>query len=132
MNKTIIDLDNNQILRSQNIEYNNDTLKNTLDKIIESGSNDKGSWIKYNDGTMICYGVWRILKEETIVEGTYPYPFISNPFLIGSVHIEAGVSFTPNVYDTYNTDKQNYQVRINRPPTGAYIQGNFIAIGKWK
>lgn len=34
MNKTKIDLDNNLILRSENIEYNNDNLKNTLDKTI--------------------------------------------------------------------------------------------------
>lgn len=23
--------------------------------IVESGSNDNGSWVKYADGTMICY-----------------------------------------------------------------------------
>lgn len=34
MNKTKIDLDNNLILRSENIEYNDDTLKNTLDNLI--------------------------------------------------------------------------------------------------
>ena len=49
MNKTKVNLDNNLILKSENVEYNNDTLKNTLDKIIESGSNDNGRWIKYSD-----------------------------------------------------------------------------------
>lgn len=34
MNKTKIDLDNDLILRSENIEYNNDTLKNILDNLI--------------------------------------------------------------------------------------------------
>lgn len=34
MNKQKIDLNNNLILRSENIEYNDDTLKNTLDKAI--------------------------------------------------------------------------------------------------
>lgn len=53
----MVNLDNNLMLKSENIEYNNDTLKNTLDKIIESGNNDNGSWIKYSDGTMIQYGI---------------------------------------------------------------------------
>lgn len=34
------------------IEQNSNDIAN----IIESGSNDNGSWIKYSDGTMICNG----------------------------------------------------------------------------
>lgn len=37
MNKTKIDLDNDLILRSENIEYNNDTLKNKFDEQKDSG-----------------------------------------------------------------------------------------------
>ena len=30
-------------------------IQNTLSKIIESGSNSNGTWIKYDNGIMICY-----------------------------------------------------------------------------
>ncbi|MCI6189131.1 MAG: hypothetical protein MR691_04220 [Clostridium sp.] len=32
-NKELVDLENNKMLRSENIEYNSDSLKNTLDKL---------------------------------------------------------------------------------------------------
>ena len=32
-NKTMINLDNNFMLKSENIEYNNDSLKNILDEL---------------------------------------------------------------------------------------------------
>lgn len=47
MNKTKIDLDNNLILRSKNIEYNNDNLKNTLDNNFNYSTAEQkvGKWI---------------------------------------------------------------------------------------
>ena len=45
MNKQKIDLENDKILRSQNIEYNNQSLKDYLDKntIYDSGTNSNGN-----------------------------------------------------------------------------------------
>ena len=56
MNKQKIDLENDKILRSQNIEYNNQSLKDYLDKntIYDSGTNSNGNWIRYKNGIMIC------------------------------------------------------------------------------
>lgn len=37
---------------------------------VASGSNDNGFWIKYPDGTMICYGVERF-DDEPVQDGDY-------------------------------------------------------------
>lgn len=88
MNKAKIDLNDNLILRSENVEYNNDTLKNYLGTIIESGGNSNGNYIKYTNGTMICYGSNKASSPKTI---TFPHPFITdNPIITADV-------ITPNV-----------------------------------
>lgn len=63
---------------------------NYINSIIESGSNENGSWIKYADGTMICYKrqtfnnvaistAWGVLYESTKLElGDFPQPFVGN------------------------------------------------------
>lgn len=79
----MVNLDNNLILKSENIEYNNDTLKNTLDKTIESGSNDNGSWIKFSDGTLICrntFTVQAIINKPAGGNWYYDQPNINKSF----------------------------------------------------
>lgn len=61
MNKTIIDLDNNVILRSENIEYNNGTLKNTLESVLNHNLNEREVG-KLNNETLY----------ERIIIGTIP------------------------------------------------------------
>lgn len=71
---------------------NVDTLDNYLSSktIYDSGSNSNGSWIKYADGTMICYKrqtfnnvaiatAWGTLYESTKLElGDFPQPFVGD------------------------------------------------------
>ena len=56
MNKTKIDLNDNLILKSENIEYKNNILTDFLDNntIYDSGTNSNGNWIRYKNGIMIC------------------------------------------------------------------------------
>ncbi len=67
------------------------TLNDTIGNIIESGSNTNGSYIKWSDGTMICYkrmdyGEKSITKEwgsfyesDRLTIGNYPQAFIEIP-----------------------------------------------------
>lgn len=71
---------------------NVDTLDNYLSSktIYDSGSNSNGNWIKYADGTMICYKrqtfnnvaiatAWGTLYESTKLElGDFPQPFVGD------------------------------------------------------
>ena len=144
MNKTKVNLDNNLILKSENVEYNNDTLKNTLDKIIESGSNDNGRWIKYSDGTMICYA--SVLREinfyssgssytgETTSKITFPQQFAETPRVTMNTQHD-GDYYYCIVYgflrDKTSITKITF-LRTSSPNAAVEIPFAYIAIGKWK
>ena len=140
MNKTKVNLDNNLILKSENVEYNNDTLKNTLDKIIESGSNDNGSWIKYSDGIMICYrkiektvaitNAYGTLYKGIIEDINFPQSFASIPYCLaqnnGANHIIIG-----QCQDISTTKIGKIEIWSSMTTT-TYVVPVIIAIGKWK
>lgn len=73
-------------LSAQNMnKIENQLEKNTNDiaVIIESGSNDNGSWIKYSDGTMICrntFTVQAIINKPAGGNWYYAQPNINKPF----------------------------------------------------
>ena len=141
MNKQKIDLENNKILRSENIEYNNDTLKNTLDKIVESETNTNGTYIKYADGTMICYNTvshenvsitstWGSFYESALLSlGDYAKPFTSVPTLVLTSHL-------PNFIEKYGNDSKTspggFYACKPKSTSSENVRVSYIAIGKWK
>lgn len=58
------------------IENDIDNLKETINGIIESGSNEKGSYIKFPDGTLICTG-----KKTYSAEGDFVQDGSNNIFI---------------------------------------------------
>lgn len=107
--------------------------------IIESGSNANGNWIKYNDGTMICYGVYtNTLNITSLYEDiyyantgtiTFPVEFNAIPLLYSQTNLAGGgftfygnytkTSFTGYVWKIQSAS--NYNTRVH-----------WLAIGKWK
>ena len=53
-----------------------DDMLNSLGTEIESGSNENGSWIKFNDGTLICRGIVHIgeIAANAGVANTWVFP----------------------------------------------------------
>lgn len=112
--------------------------------IVESGSNDNGSWIKFSDGTMICRGVvttgnvtfaaWGSLYQYEVPSVSFPLSFIDVP------HIDFTSNNPSNEYNycleagTYKTTKSETGImRVARPlATTGRIQIKWTAIGKWK
>ena len=140
--KKIVNLDNNLMLKSENIEYNNDTLKNTLDKIIESGSNDNGSWIKYSDGTMICTkkctanvnfsAAKGALYEGSLKVGSFPQKFASFPYVFATQR--AGGEFIIEGFGS-GTDMGKWPdlwMYSTTSKTGISCTIDVLAIGKWQ
>lgn len=41
-------------ISAENLNLMQTNIENAINGILESGTNDNGSWIKFNDGTMIC------------------------------------------------------------------------------
>ncbi len=123
------------------IEQNSNDIAN----IIESGSNDNGSWIKYSDGTMICSmsknvyvnfsssQKWGVMWESDNIDlGNFPQTFIEKPYVTISNFSESG-GFIEILRDTTTSFVGN--TKIARPSdTNGTIEYtlSIIAIGKWK
>lgn len=122
---------------------NNDTDYDTAwSTIIESGSNDNGSWIKYSDGTMICYKStgeidmnittsWGSLYEGNISVGNFPAEFIETP-TISVTPFGSGMLIEQGGIDASKTSWGN--ITGVRPNSVENVKARFhlIAIGKWK
>ena len=116
--------------------------KNYAGVIVESGSNDNGSWIKYSDGTMICYKStgeidmnvttsWGSLYEGNISVGNFPAEFIETP-TISVTPFGSGMLIEQGGIDASKTSWGN--ITGVRPNSVENVKARFhlMAIGKWK
>lgn len=110
--------------------------------IVESGENENGSYIKFGDGTMICW-VKMIVTDQTIdnpygslFQATrrwcYPKPFVYKPVVNCSQFLWG----TSASWGSVNNAEPTYAVLrgidpISRP-SGTQVRISAIAIGKWK
>ena len=123
----------------------NKVVKEYIDNksISESGSNANGNYIKYADGTMICWGSRRILDINVGTQwgsvyettnkydlGSFPATFISAPELF--VNTRNGTTcFCEAVSPTTTALGETwFWSPVERTRVGFYI--SFMAIGKWK
>lgn len=144
--KILVSLENNMLLKSENIEYNNTTLKEHLDSIIESGTNDKGSWIKYSNGIMICimeiettlpcettWGSLFVGQDENV--WNFPQEFIEIPIIIRDLQIKTNNSAWFINYSgpivTKNSYK-NFAIARATVSTGVPVKFVLLAKGRWK
>lgn len=110
--------------------------------IIESGSNENGNFIKFSDGTMICYKTtneidmnitteWGSLYEGQTSLGNLPAEFIETP-TISVTPFGSGMLIEQGGYNASKTSWGN--VTCVRPTSVENVKARFylIAIGKWK
>lgn len=119
---------------------------NYINNIVESGNNDNGNWVKFEDGTMICTGTITATIDCTNTWGTLYYgqnndkynfaqSFIKPPILNLQYTTTGAMSFIPIVYSGIVIDKDGFKrIEIARPNsvTNLGVKVYFIAIGKWK
>lgn len=109
-----------------------DRVKNKI--IYDSGSN----YIRYNDGTMICYGTSE-LKDcapvtATIFQINLPQSFINNSYVITLSRRNGGNNYTSaqeRTVDINQTFFKIYSWNISQQ-TASALQYDYIAIGRWK
>lgn len=112
--------------------------------IVESGSNDNGSWIKFADGTMICTKkitftnvvintVWGSVYEtaSTFDFGDYAQEFIETPSV--SIDLNEGSTCFCESF-TERTKKSIGSTWLWKPAVeaGGTMTFDIIAIGRWK
>lgn len=103
-----------------------------INSIVESGSNANGDYIKYADGTMICWGA----KQTGTI--TFAETFISTPKMIVSVnnaqnnfmHVAQGSASSGSAGALVATYQSIGSTNAWAIDNSVYI--NYIAIGKWK
>ena len=119
-----------------------------INGIVESGSNENGNWIKFNDGTMICYKtklfgsvavtntttVTGIHQSNKLSFDNFPVEFIKEPTcnitLRNTTYNMWVVVNGDNVKTKTNAGSYNI-LRLGSPSTvNIYLE--YIAIGKWK
>ena len=114
------------------------------DHAIDSGSNANGNYVKFADGTMICYGTdsvtatintaWgNIYRSTTLVNATYPIAFTTTPSF--EITMKAGNSAWLINYQASSNDKtasDSYTLSRPESKSSTTYQIQWIAIGKWK
>lgn len=110
--------------------------------IIESGSNSNGKYIKYGDGTMICWNSAQVTKSVSnswgslyvctaFSAGTFPQTFTSTPtiniYCSGSSSVMLVTAAGPST-----TSAGSIQLARGDRNTSTTTTVNYIAIGKWK
>lgn len=118
------------------IEQNSNDIAN----IIESGSNDNGSWVKFSDGTMICRNIF-LIKDVTFTELatginysetqtiTYPQEFIDNDVSVKVSCRSANFAWAVNEISIASSFQFDilHSTNVIRD-----ISCSYIAIGRWK
>lgn len=111
---------------------------------IESGSNENGNWIKFADGTMVCYGnVSLTIPIATAISpiggyrntgGTntkvFPQPFYEIPIVNTQV-----VLYTATQSYAHNITTSGFDLfftTISSDNTNTERKASYIAIGRWK
>jgi len=119
-----------------------DNLVNAINSIVESGSNANGNWIKYSDGTMLCWKTytfsglnfttaWGPVYETALQDfGATPQTFISTP----TIFANNGNGAMTGIEGINNTTTNSFgRTQLYRPVSGTASGSiNLLAIGKWK
>ncbi len=94
-----------------------------LSSMITSGSNSNGYWIKFNDGTMICYKHFTKMPTNTYGNTVWIYPseFISSPVVSCEGYYSSGTILS--------LSKNNVKVGDLHY---SYQDILFLAVGRWK
>ena len=111
---------NNTYIDSSAIAHNRQSLKNILEAktIYDSGSNSNGSWLRYNDGTMICYGTRYFTITADYLVGTLYYN--QNGVNIGLGNYPLSFVDTPVCILGGGSGSLNYSYHNQQPDNNAY------------
>lgn len=117
-------------------------LPNYEKNIFQSGSNSKGKYLKFYDGTMLQYGAVSITPTVSRFQGglTYysgaqtidlPQPFIDTNFILSSNSVIANMNYFAQSY-CCPVSKSSIVISFASTGNGDTRTVQWTAIGKWK
>lgn len=115
-----------------------------INKIVESGTNANGTYIKYENGDMICHhraiaqnpnftadGSMYIATVENLF--TFPVPFVGNPDVVCSTANNEDYAFSMVLgVIRDNTGISNIRLLRYKASANQSLYVHYIAMGKWK
>lgn len=124
----------NTPLNASNLNTLQDNVETAINSVVESGSNTNGTYVKFEDGTMICTKTisgtlggtaWGNIYYSDHTIGSWAQTFTTLYYVNANV--------VPNQY-WCNANGSNFEyVRVFRPNNGTTTGDiRLIAIGKWK
>lgn len=129
-------------ISATNLNNLQNNVENAINGIIESGSNANGNYIKYADGTLICYGRASMSFSINIAYGSVfrsdvqsislPYSFIDTNYVVTLQGI-APVHVCYAVYDDKSVNLfKFYPVGFVSQASVSSRNIEYMCIGKWK
>ena len=139
VNKKYVKKEIKNVEETVNSDINNINIK--INNIVSSGSNANGNWIKFDNGTMICYKTvtasvamttaWGSLYEGKMGLGSWAQTFISDPHVQVTNACPTGAFI--ECYTTVPTTTSAGEIYLARVSSATYDVTIFVfAIGKWK
>ena len=144
--KEVFKIKNDKFIDSSSIMYNKKSLNDVLDSNgFEFGRNDNGSYIKFDNGLLICYkrqyfsGNYTqqdgnlYISSTTYQLGDWPYPFMEIPTV--NTTVTSNANLIPIGHSLSEVSATNAgSIKVASPSIRYTESGNFhtIAIGKWK
>lgn len=118
------------------LDYNNERIPTGGGNTIESGSNEKGNWIKYNDGTLIQYSGEQ--KTQDVTANSYwdyrinfPISFFNTSYFAICSDRNDSKDIKTSIISTNNTS--SFYVRLrNGASYQQSIKFSWFAVGRWK
>jgi|GEM_PF-5194631 hypothetical protein len=127
-------------LNAENVNFNFTELDNR--SISESGRNDAGSYIKFNDGTMICFGYnsygWQpfelngslYFSNELTFELPQEFKLDNQRTIVAQAIGESGIYWCTSSYFKSDKSAGIKFAKITGENLDLYFR--YLAIGKWK
>lgn len=131
----------NKILDTYSTSQTDTYSCNYVNGIVETGNNNNGNYIKFIDGTMICYksvsnscamtSGWGSLYEGSMSLGSWPVSFISTPQV--QVTNNSTIGAMIEGFGSTPTTTSAGSIYLVRPTSATYtVTINIFGIGKWK
>lgn len=136
--------------RWENIYANRVAVTNTIlckgTYVVDSGSDDNGSWVKFYDGTMICWNqqswngisitnAWGALYESTTMMefANFPQPFTAAPSMaMFPNNLSGNLYFIEGPRGLTATSPGKFYACLPGALNNVTIGASYIAIGRWK
>lgn len=133
-------------LSANNLNQLQTNVENAINGVIESGSNANGSYVKYNDGTLIQYNSTTVNDQAinnqygntALYTGTrtvtFPIPFLNTNYSAFCGEFKWGTGASWGIISSRSTNNWMTIMALDfySRDTGTNTEVSWIAIGKWK